>query len=715
MLDARAKTVKEILHSGDQYLIPFFQRSYSWERRHWERILHDLDALSQSPPERLHFLGPLVCTPTTHVPGEVTPYQLIDGQQRITTLSLILCALRDIAIEIKHPDLAAEIEEDYLLHKRRQGLSRFKIVPRLGDREALLAILDSKDASHWQDLRVAECLQFFKKEFGKRVAATSADVIARSFRDVTARMGLVVITVMGENPYEIFESLNSTGLPLEQSDLIRNYVFMNVPLDRQQPFYDEHWRPFETLFDADGDHPAISPTGFYREYLLRAGVYRPLRDTYIDFRDLSRSRNVPPAEQVQDLKRFLNFALWIRRPQTCPDPRLKKCLSELDRLDAATANPLVMELLARVDDGSLDRDAFQQAMRDLSSFVIRRSIVGESTRGYGRWFVEAIKQIGSDPVADLRKIWTERGWPSDREFTRKLLEFPIYRREPAKCRLILDRLEQSYGHKEKVDPTTLTIEHVMPQTIESDDAGHSWRDVLGPNWFAVHQRWVHTIGNLTLTGYNSEMSNNMYGVKRSALLASNLVLNDYFDTKEQWDLLAIEERGRELATEINNIWPNPSGLTEGDSEPEKATAIVPNFDIAALRAQSLSRIREYLQLNLSQKGYARFESEDGKNRILCLASQPYIDGSDEKYWFGVTPMQLEFVSNSVEGSVSLCCGSPDRILWMPRSDFMAFVKNMDETQGKHWHIHVFSGDTLRLAQPKRDARVDVSRYLLPAG
>lgn len=281
VLDARAKTVQEILNAGVQYVIPFFQRSYSWEPKHWSRILADVDALAETPVDRLHFLGPLVCAPITHLPGDVAPYQLIDGQQRLTTITLMLCALRDLALEYHRPDLAEEIKEDYVLNKRRQGLDRFKLVPRLGDREALIAILESKDLSPWRDLQVVKCLRFFLREFSKRSEAEPATILPRLLRDVTARMGLVVITVAGENPYEIFESLNSTGLPLRQSDLVRNYVFMKVPLDGQQAFYDEHWRPFEALFDATGTDPAIDATGFYRNYLLREGTYLPARDTYI--------------------------------------------------------------------------------------------------------------------------------------------------------------------------------------------------------------------------------------------------------------------------------------------------------------------------------------------------------------------------------------------------------------------------------------------------
>jgi hypothetical protein len=515
-LDARAKTVKDILHSGDQYLIPFFQRSYSWEPKHWRRLLADVDALGDAPPDRLHFLGPLVCAPTSHVPGEITPYQLIDGQQRLTTISLMLCALRDLALKHAEPDLAAEIAEDFLLHKRRTGLNRFKIIPRLGDRDALLAILDSKDIAAWSAFRVAECLRFFVREFGKRIDSTPAVALRRHLRDVTARMGLVVITVVGENPYEIFESLNSTGLPLEQSDLVRNYVFMNVPLDSQQEFYDQHWRSFESLFDPVGSDPAIHATGFYRNYLLREGTYLAARDTYVDFRDQSGRRALSPETLVAELRRFLGYELWLRRPRSCQDARIRACLIELSRLDVATTHPLILHLLSRWDEGSLTLDAFEAIMLDLSSFVIRRSLTGESTRAYGRWFTEAVKRLGSDPIRDLEDYWADRGWPSDAQVTRHLIEFPIYRREPEKCRLILERLEQSYGHKEKVDPSTLSIEHVLPQTLDDGPAGTAWRHVLGDDWFPAQQRFVHTLGNLTLTGYNSELSNNAYEVKRSA-------------------------------------------------------------------------------------------------------------------------------------------------------------------------------------------------------
>ena len=154
-MDARAKTVREILHSGDQYLIPFFQRYYSWKRRHWERLRTDVWALAEDgDTNSQHFLGPLVCTPTDHVPGEVPAYQLIDGQQRLATLTLMLSALRDVSLGNGLSDLAEEIVEDYLIHKRKKGLQRYKVVPRIGDREALIAVIEGTVQRHHHDYGV---------------------------------------------------------------------------------------------------------------------------------------------------------------------------------------------------------------------------------------------------------------------------------------------------------------------------------------------------------------------------------------------------------------------------------------------------------------------------------------------------------------------------------------------------------------------------------
>ena len=352
-MDARVKTVREILHSGDQYLVPFFQRFYSWDQKHWNRLLDDLTALVDSSADGMHFLGPLVCTPAQHVPGEVTAYQLIDGQQRLTTLTLVLISLRDLCRENNLTDLADEIHEDFLVHKRRVDLQHYKIVPRVGDREALVAILQGKELAAFKDFRLLKGLRFFGRELRKYIGSDSQERLPALFRALTARMSLVVITVAGENPYEIFESLNSTGLPLEQSDLIRNYVFMEVPLAEQEDFFQEHWERYECVFEASDEFPGIDVTSFYRNYLMRTGGYSKKNETYIDFKKQNRERDLDSTAQVAELSRFARFQSWLDRPSTCKAQFPRRWLSDISLLDITTAHPLLLALLDRWEAKSL--------------------------------------------------------------------------------------------------------------------------------------------------------------------------------------------------------------------------------------------------------------------------------------------------------------------------------------------------------------------------
>lgn len=564
-MEARAKSVQEILHSPDQYLIPFFQRNYSWKRKHWDRLWADLTSLAEFDiSDQQHFLGPLVCTPFKHLPGEVPSYQLIDGQQRLTTITILLAAVRDVAAEHGWDELVDEITEDYLIQKWKKGLQRYKVVPRTGDREVLFGIIDRKPSDRAGKSGIHRAYHHFVEKISQWLGNQDASRLRTLFRALTERLSLVVITIEGENPYEIFESLNSTGLPLHESDLIRNYLFMQVPTADQNDFNRDHWSRFENLFPGENEEGASLQTQFFRTYLMRNGTYSKAKSTFVDFKSQNLARGLSPTTQVDELIHFANFDRVLKLTQPADDDRLNRLVTELSALDITTAHPLIMHLLNRFAAGDLGLDQLLTCLQDLASFVIRRSICGESTRAYGRWFCEAITVLGSSPAEELQKYFLRRGWPDDATFQDRLTEFPIYRREPKKCRIILERLERSYGHKEKVDTSVLSIEHVMPQTIDKGQSGRSWQAMLGDSWNHAHERWLHTIGNLTLTGYNSDLSNRPYDEKKQELSRSNLLLNRYFETLDTWNEAAIRRRGRDLAGQIAKQWPRPNG---GDYRP----------------------------------------------------------------------------------------------------------------------------------------------------
>src|SRR5208337_990905 len=303
----------------------------------------------------------------------------------LATLTVLLAALRDVAVTRNLPDMAEEIAENYLLHKRQQGTERYKVLPRLGDREALIAIIEGQDSTPFEDRRIFQAWKYFRR-YVEHWARKDTEVQLHTLLDaVSRRLSLVVVTIDGENPYEIFESLNATGLPLTESDLIRNFIFMQIPLAKQQDFQDQQWKDLEDMFEADGDLPLVPMTPFYRDYLMRKGRYSKEKATFADFKLAQREAKFTPEQQVDELKRFAKLELMLCRPSRVKNNALQASLRQVDGMDITTAYALILNLLDRNEQGHLSDDDLCGCLRDLVSFVLRRSICGESTRPYSRW------------------------------------------------------------------------------------------------------------------------------------------------------------------------------------------------------------------------------------------------------------------------------------------------------------------------------------------
>lgn len=323
-MKANAQPLSEILSNNIQYLIPFFQRSYSWDRDNWDRIGSDIQSLLSEDLSRKHFLGPLVCSLQTALPGRVSQFQLIDGQQRLTTLSALLIALRDEAAREGDDELAAEIEQQYLVNPFRKGLERYKLVPRTGDRELFAAIIDRKTVDD-PTSRLGSAHDFFMK-FIRTHAHNDAGYLRKLFETVVGRLFLVTITLDEEDPYEIFESLNSTGLPLLESDLIRNFLFMQIPLEQQEDFQNDHWAAFEAEFEPAVGEATIAPTAFYRDFLMRHGEYSKAKETFRDFKRYFIDSKTSPTETVALLRRFVRHAKAIVNHGKLASPKVSRVL-----------------------------------------------------------------------------------------------------------------------------------------------------------------------------------------------------------------------------------------------------------------------------------------------------------------------------------------------------------------------------------------------------
>jgi uncharacterized protein DUF1524 len=240
-----------------------------------------------------------------------------------------------------------------------------------------------------------------------------------------------------------------------------------------------------------------------------------------------------------------------------PDADIRKALSRINKLSIDTATPFLLSLFYRYYNNSaenkIDKAEFVAYLQNLESFVIRRSFLRLRTRGYGLDFADAIKK--SSTLDDLRKYFGAKGWATDQEIRDALHTFQIYIHEKKKANVILGEIEQALGHKEEVNLEDLTIEHVLPQALTDE-----WRSMLGNNPDIVHEKYVHTIGNLTLTGYNDELGNLPFHEKKAILKESKLSINKYFDKIDTWDETHITNRTDTITKQINRLWPRPKDL-----------------------------------------------------------------------------------------------------------------------------------------------------------
>lgn len=565
-MKATERNLQQLLHCSDQYVIPAFQRYYTWKTDNWEQLLSDVEALLDSGHEdRRHFMGAIVTIPDAHQPGSIPAYQVIDGQQRLTTVSLLLAALRDVALEQGWGELAAEIEENYLIHRFKKGRERYKVFPRLRDRAAYLAAIDKKSLPSMGD-QVSIARDFFVTRIRKAVQ-TELDLWA-FFTTLITRLDFVAVTLSGENPYQIFRSLNSTGVDLTQADLIRNHVFMTLGAEEQDEFDQGPWRALESRFLQEGKLDGTAFEAFFRDALMRDGIYLKKDGTFEAFERRYPAHNLDPHAVVEEMQAAAALYNIVRGVEPHDQPEVVRALAGIRDLNVTTAYPLVLVLLELHASSRISTSDLVRALRGVSGFVMRRLVCDQSSRGYSDWFVIACRGLAKaeNPVDAVLTYLHSKGWPTDEVFGSRFVHFPLYGSKYG--RAALDALE--LAHQAATEPVSLdrcSIEHVVPQSINPGDPdGDDWIAVLGSDWRKHHAEWLHTPGNLTLVGedYNREMSNKAFAMKKPKLANSKVYLNQHFRDQSlvAWDLQAIVVRGKELAEKASMLWVGPPATVD---------------------------------------------------------------------------------------------------------------------------------------------------------
>jgi uncharacterized protein with ParB-like and HNH nuclease domain len=541
-MQASETKLQQIIEGTRQYLIPLFQRAYSWKKSEWQMLWDDLVELCSTDNPRPHFMGSIVTMPTTSVPEGISKYLLIDGQQRLTTVFILLAALRDRAKQSQEEELAAEINNTILVNPFKKGSDHYKLQLTQVDRKAFHQIIDTQ--SRIDGSGISECYLFFEKKI--RQSRWEFEKIKQV---ICSRLSLVsVVLGIDDDPYLVFESLNAKGRPLTQSDLIRNYFFMKIHTDRQESVYDKYWQPMQHLLGEN-------LTEFIRHYLTKNGVEVKQNEIYFEIKDRINSQDA--LFYLKDLSIFAEYYARLLNPEREPQESIRTYLHRLNRLEVATIYPFLLNCYDDWMQSKITKEDFITVLQILENFILRRFVCNVQTRGLNRIFALLYSQVSKDTnlasetfVDRLKLALQNRDYPKDPEFKARLMEVKLYgSNRSEKARLILESIESFFNHKEQVSFDELSMEHIMPQTPSK-----WWQEHLGEDWAVTHELLVHSLGNLTITGYNSELSNADFSTKRTHFKKSHLELNQYFHDKQSWCREDIEARAEYLADIALQIW-----------------------------------------------------------------------------------------------------------------------------------------------------------------
>lgn len=540
-MKASETKLQPIIEGTKQYVVPLFQRAYSWDRKEWEILWNDLVELSEMENPRDHFIGSIVTMPTTSVPEGVAKYLLIDGQQRITTIFILLTLLRDKLKNSYENELAEEINNTLLVNPYKKGVDHYKLLPTQVDRGSFQKLIDS-DPILAED-KVTEAYKFFERKL--RQSSFSCDTFKKIISNHLSVVSIVLES--DDNPHLVFESLNAKGRPLTQADLIRNYFFMRIHVNEQEDVYKNYWKPMQ---DSLNDNL----TEFIRHYLMKSGTNVKQSDIYLALKELVSQDDA--LKHLKDLARFAKYYEILLNPDKENNINLRKALKRINRLEVTTAYPFLLNCYNDFTEDIILSDEFINIIKMIENFMIRRFICNVPTNQLNKIFpplytLVNTKQSGSF-TDKLKNILQFKGYPKDYEFNARLQDTNLYGSgdRAKRAKIILETLEESYNHKEQVPFGELTIEHVMPQTLNE-----WWQVHLGDDWEIVHDLYLHTLGNLTLTAYNQEMSNDDFDSKKKCLEKSHLEINKYFMDKVTWSKEDILKRSEYLADIALKVWP----------------------------------------------------------------------------------------------------------------------------------------------------------------
>ncbi|NQS98640.1 MAG: DUF262 domain-containing protein [candidate division Zixibacteria bacterium] len=666
--------LSQLLEGPKQFIIPIFQRTYSWGTKHCEQLLKDILLVGENKNRHAHFLGSVVyITDDVHT-AAIPRWQIIDGQQRLATITLFLLALYKTMQEhpITLPNVTVEEIEDYYL-KNRHGRNdlKYKLLLTQRDKDTMIALLRGTDPGMQASVSIMDNYKYFL-DYLKEIN------LAHAYDGFKKLMIVDVSLTRGQDdPQMIFESLNSTGLDLSQADLIRNFVFMRQSPDEQTRLYLEIWYPMEQLF---GILFIKTFDYFVRDYLtLMTKPTTPIHqnEIYQEYKRLfqmKEGQGKTVKSIIADLYKYTKYycCFYLGKEH---DSDLQEAFVNLRQL-IEVASPFIMRLYKLYEDERLTKKDFIEAVKLAESYVFRRSVCDMQTRSLGQIFATLTYAINEEnPLESIKvtfaRFTKNRRFPSDAEFRESLLSRDIY--SLRNRRFLLNRLEND--SEEKIDTSNFTIEHVMPQNPKLSP---DWKTALGDSWEKVHETYLHKLGNLTLTGYNQRYSDESFNNKKTmegGFNDSPLRLNRFLREQDTWNETLMIERGNILAEHAVKLWRSlevdevivqryaleerragARNLTLDNVEALRGGPVRKLFDILQIRIKALSDdVTEILdRRNVTYYVFEYFAQVIPRtHNLTVLLNLDFIEVSDDSEICRDATIQSFITNSTVKGGVFL--------------------------------------------------------------
>ncbi len=557
MKGSETKLVSYMQGADKRFIIPVYQRNYDWKTENCKQLYDDLIKVIRRK-RKSHFFGSIV---SVHNDGEFNEYLVIDGQQRLTTISLLLLAMYNLmknGILIPAKDnLAEKIYKTYLIDEWQDDDTRIKLKPVKNDRHAFGKLFD-EESEHIPDSNLTINYNYFYSRIQKE------EVTLDELYDAITKLEIINITLnQDDNPQLIFESLNSTGVALSEGDKIRNFILMGLPTKQQNDFYEKYWNKIELCTNYD-------VSIFVRDYLsVKQQLIPSMNKVYFTFKAFVEESGTETEPLLQEL---LNYAKWyevLLKGQTA-DKELNFCIYRLNRLETTVTRPFFLEVLRLQAMDKISLEDVKEIFLYTENYLFRRTICELPTNALNKIFLmlhrEIIRYDGTeanylDKFKYALSSKSERGrFPDDTEFVEAFEVRPVYEMNSKNKIYILERFE-NFGTVEtqdvykKFDDGVYSVEHIMPQHLTP-----AWVKELGEDYEQIHEMWQHRIANLTLSGYNAKYSNSIFKEKRDmkdGFADSHLYLNNWISQQEHWRLAELEARNQILMQRALTIWSLP--------------------------------------------------------------------------------------------------------------------------------------------------------------